>query len=406
MTSAQSNNAVHAALRTTTERLAKELAAPTQRAPHWSEFEWRIARATAAMHGVSALLSGTLRWHGPPGWDAFLQDQRHHTHARHLRLQELMHQIDGAARAAGIALVALKGAELHSLGLYAPGERPMGDIDLLVDSRDTDRAARVLRDLGFHETVPTWKHRTFLPRDTQRPAALGEHADNYLKVELHDRLREPLPLRPEEITRWALAVNAGPGLNGYPSKASLMSHLLLHAAGAMAPRALRLVQLHDLALLSACMTSQDWDELLRQSRQDGGHWWSAPPLLILARYYPSAVPARVLEALIRVCPARLVRIARRRTLSDVSFSHLWISAFPGIEWSRSLAQAARYVITRVRPSTETLALREELLRTHVGTGASQWDRLSQIQRMLRWLTSRQARSETIHPVLMALAQTP
>ena len=403
MTSAQT---IHEALRRTTETLARELAAPTAGAPEWSEFEWLIARATAAMHGVSALLAGHLRWRGPQGWDAFLQDQRRHTQARHFRLQQLVQQVDRAARSADIALVALKGAELHRLGVYAPGERPMGDLDLLVQPQDTDRAAQLLVSLGFHETVPTWKHRVFLPQQVPRPAALGEHSDNYLKVELHDRLREPLPLYPEEVTRWVQLEHPDPGLSGYPSKASLMAHLLLHAAGAMALRALRLIQLHDLALLSALMTAQDWDELLMQSSQDGGLWWSAPPLLVLTHYYHCAIPARVLESLTQACPRRLVRITRRRTLSDVSFSQLWISAFPGIEWSRSPAEAARYVMSRVRPSKETLALREEMVRTHVGTGASQWDRLSQRQRMLRWLTSRQARSETMHPVRMALAQTP
>ena len=49
-------------------------------------------------------------------------------------------------------------------------------------------------------------------------------------------------------------------------------------------------------------------------------------------------------------------------------------------------------------------LRQELVRTHLVSGASQWKRLSQARRMLRWLTSRPARSETMHPVLMALAQ--
>lgn len=44
--------ALQAALRETTERLANELAEPTDTAPDWSGFEWNIARAVAAMHGV------------------------------------------------------------------------------------------------------------------------------------------------------------------------------------------------------------------------------------------------------------------------------------------------------------------------------------------------------------------
>ena len=48
-------------LRKITETLAAELACPTQRAPDWSDFEWKIARAVAAMHGVSPQIA--LREH-------------------------------------------------------------------------------------------------------------------------------------------------------------------------------------------------------------------------------------------------------------------------------------------------------------------------------------------------------
>src|SRR5438105_206113 len=123
--------AVQAALRKTTETLARELAGPTDRAPDWSDFEWLVVRAVAAMHGVSPLLSGVLRWRGPAGWNEFLRDQRAHTSARHPRIMELLRLIDARARDDGIAVVALKGAELHACGLYVPGERPMADVDLL-----------------------------------------------------------------------------------------------------------------------------------------------------------------------------------------------------------------------------------------------------------------------------------
>lgn len=45
-------------------------AAPTNEMPKWSEFEWRIARAAAAMHGISSLLHRDLRWRGPKAGSA------------------------------------------------------------------------------------------------------------------------------------------------------------------------------------------------------------------------------------------------------------------------------------------------------------------------------------------------
>jgi hypothetical protein len=70
---------LQAMLRKITERFARELAEPAPLAPEWSEFEWIVARAVAAMHGVSPLLSRTLCWQGPVGWAEFLEEQRTHT---------------------------------------------------------------------------------------------------------------------------------------------------------------------------------------------------------------------------------------------------------------------------------------------------------------------------------------
>src|SRR5258708_30571040 len=90
--------ALEGILRKITEVLAKELACPTQVAPDWSEFEWIVARAVAAMHGVSPLLSRALRWQGPAGWTGFLEDQRAHTAKRHVCIDDLLRRVGQKAR--------------------------------------------------------------------------------------------------------------------------------------------------------------------------------------------------------------------------------------------------------------------------------------------------------------------
>ena len=133
-----------AILRHVTESIAHELAKPSGRAPDWSDLEWAVARAVAAMHGVSPLLSNALRWRGPALWTEFLAQQKTHTASRHMRMQALLALIDRGARKAGIAAMALKGAALHQIGLYAAGDRPMADIDLLVRSGDIERTVQLL----------------------------------------------------------------------------------------------------------------------------------------------------------------------------------------------------------------------------------------------------------------------
>ncbi len=51
-------------LRRLTETLAIEVARPSATAPDWSDSEWLLARAVAAIHGISPLLSRSLRWRG------------------------------------------------------------------------------------------------------------------------------------------------------------------------------------------------------------------------------------------------------------------------------------------------------------------------------------------------------
>src|SRR6185312_14320733 len=119
--------ALQTALHRITESLAAGLACSGAEPPAWSELEWRLAPAVAAIHGISSLLAGALRWQGPPHWASFLVEQRRHTLQRQQRIDQLLAAIDESARSAGIAVVALKGTALQRAGVYAPGERPMAD---------------------------------------------------------------------------------------------------------------------------------------------------------------------------------------------------------------------------------------------------------------------------------------
>jgi hypothetical protein len=392
-------------LRKITERLAGELAEPTLIAPDWSPIEWRLARAVATIHCVSPLLAGSLRWEGPAQWRDFLAGQRAHVAARHRRIQELLDRVDARSREAGIPIVGLKGAALHSMGFYCAGERPMADVDLLVRAGDTTRTGQLLQSLGFSESFANWKHGVFVPEICNLHAGIGEHAENYLKIELHARIAEKLPLRITDVTDSVYPRTPHPGLNAYPSKAALMIHLLIHAAGAMAYRALRLLNLHDIALLSSRMAGSDWDELADQGQGTNKRWWALPPLQLTAQYYPEAVPTDVLAALSRHCPWTLRHIPRHRRLSDVSLSYPWIEAFPGIGWAQSFAEIIEYIGGRVWPDKESLRQRDLRVEKDFVASQTQWCRLSQGQRMLRWMTSRPLRVETMHPVRMALAQT-
>lgn len=394
---------LHPALCEITERLARELASPSLTAPNWSDHEWTIARAVAAMHGISPLLSRLLRWQGPSTWAMFLVEQRTHTLARHRRIQELLLSIDQKAHERGVAVTALKGAALHESGVYEAGDRPMADVDLLVRPVDVERTAELLTFLGFRQSEVSWKERVFTPVDESAAAELGEHTANSLKIELHDRICEKLPFYLTDVSESIFPRKPIAGLNSYPSNASLMLHLLLHAAGSMAFQCLRILQLHDIALLAGRMSDVDWKEITESSAAHARLWWAYPPLKLTSRYYEDVMPPSVLAALKDDCHFVLRALGAKKSLVEVSYSYLWVKAFPGIEWSQSIGESLRFAASRVRPDAMHLDKRKQLAANQIWAKQAEWSGMSQSRRMLRWLSSRQTRPATMHALTAAFA---
>ena len=195
--------------------------------------------ASAASWPPGHALAGACR-----AGSAFLAEQRVQIARRQPRIQALLLQVDTLARERGVPLVALKGAALHAHGFYSPGERPMADLDLLVTEPHAASAAKLLAELGYRLDYVTWKHQAFEPlASAVHPATFGEHGENPIKIELHSAIREALPLRLLDMSALVWPEAAVPGINDYPSRSSLLLHLLLHAAGALALRAVRLLHL-------------------------------------------------------------------------------------------------------------------------------------------------------------------
>jgi hypothetical protein len=393
-----------------TELFAAELLHASSQPPAWTGFEWSMARAAAVLHGVAPLLAGVLRWHGPRQWESFISQQRIHTARRQRRIDELLARIDQHARLAGLALVPLKGAALHRLQIYSGGERPMADVDLLVAQRDAERARLLLQGLGYFDTSVCWKHRVFEPRDhdiealRKAAAAFGEHAERAIKIELHTRIAERLPLNTVDVSGIILPSAPHPGLNDYPSTVALFTHLLLHAAGSMVVRLLRLIQLHDLALLAGRMRDDDWERLLAIRIDDRSLWWAVPPLELVRRYYPQVVPAAVIGALRPGCPRALQSASRRQTISQLSLTTLRMRAFPGMAWSGSMSGKLSYAFSRVLPGRDLLETPLVIKAKEGWAAHSSWAQLTHRRRILKWVLRQPARPPTMHAVHCALEQ--
>ena len=388
---------IRAVLHRTTEAIAAELASPGGATPAWGDLEWRLATAAAAVHGVSPMLWKRSRW-THPRWQRFLANQHGHVAIRHARITALLERIDTRARSMGLPITPLKGAALHALGIYVPGDRPMADIDLLIDESDVEAAAGLMDEIGYVPSFDHWRHRVFKPAVGAPPAVLGEHRDTPINIELHTRIRERLPVSIVDITGRVRPRNAEPGLNPYPSRNALLAHLLLHAAGNLCGRSLRLMHLHDIALLARTMQPEEWVCLW----QGGACWWALPPLRIVARYYEGAIPAAVPATLARDCPLLLRMACRRQTLTKVSGSELWLHAFPGLEWSRSVRDAARFIASRIRPPAEKRRERADMTRTQLWLHDEDWVMATQRRRIFTWLIRKVPRMDMMYVVRRAL----
>ena len=385
-------------LPTITEELAAALSDAAIREPDWSDLEWRIARMVAVVHGISPLLSERLNWTGAPGWRAFLESQRTHVAMRYGRMAVLLDEIDIQASRTGLAFVPLKGEALHAIGLYTAGERPMADIDLLVRQQDLPRMNRLLVGLGYRAISVKADEHVLVPVSRPPQPHLAEHADNGITIEVHATISRSMPVRLVDITSELWLSTPHPGRNDYPSLAALMGHLLMHAAFNMQVRSLRMIQLHDMALLAGRLSVADWSALLDPGAGRARPWWAMPPLHLIERYYPGAISRSAITALEPGCGALLRIAASRFRLSDVSVSNPRRPAFPGLLWAGSMPEAFDWVGARLRRGTQ--ALRGDIAIQGI-TELQPWITRSHRRRMFEVLL-RRPRSETALMVAAAL----
>lgn len=384
-----------------TEALALQLGGGGNVTPDWSEFDWKIAQAAAALHGIGPTLALNLRWHAPPFWQTFLAQQSEHNQLRHQRIQALTGSLLDEFKDAGIQVLLLKGAALYRAGCYANGERPMADLDVLVRPQDRSNCAAILSRMQYRLVLSIERHDVYESANAAVIHTLGEHADNPIKIEVHSKIAEKLLSQSWDVTEF---VSSRAGTNGaYPESPALMAHLLLHAAGGMRTKSLRVLHLCDIARLAALMTADDWGKIMGIRAGGRPAWWAFPPLKLTSRYIPSAIPPDVMAGFESVCPALLRSIARRARITGVSFSRLRMPVFAGVEWASSAPDLFQYLLHRVVLDSEMRELRRIEANSPVWRN-DDWLSLPRWRRAIRLLTSPPARTGTMIAVDSALGE--
>jgi hypothetical protein len=325
-----------------------------------------IAAFAISTQGLSPLVS---RCRGAPTLPAalsdFLSQEDFHSKARARRLVETLAGTVRALRAAGVEVVALKGATLAFFHYPDPALRPMGDLDLLLrDPRDFARATAALVGSGWHVLLDTPRHRVFARPDELIARPASEDPNNPMHVEIHPTFRLPFfgrfydasaELRAQSETRELggarVAIAAGP---------ALLRHLLFHAAGDFEGSGIRGIQAHDFRLLARARGALI-PEITPKERERG-----AAPLLFavdaVERLFPNTFEPAFVEGLASRTDAALR--ARAAAMPSLRYTR------PTRGWSRGLLSLIDRPIPKARFIRRTLFPTLGEVKANAAPGAS------------------------------------
>jgi hypothetical protein len=209
------------------------------------------------------------------------------------RLVEVLRTLDGM----GIRVLVLKGAAL-ALTVYRSFEdRPMGDIDLLVDPEHAVRAQDALVQLGWQTTSDEVLDEFY--REHQHLPALRDPSGTGVQVEVHTELffqGHPFAFPVAALWRDSRRVPFASAVATVPSADHVLLHLCLHFAWSHMAQHGAWRTFRDLHAIAAA-GDIDWDAFCRTARETRGVTACYWTLRLAAELTGFAVPADVLRRL-------------------------------------------------------------------------------------------------------------
>lgn len=305
----------------------------------FSDLDWQELIALARRHRLSALLYHRLRSHGlagllPAETNDLLRAEARSAALRGLRLQAELSAVGRAFHDAAIPVIALKGAHLAGHVYEDIGLRWMGDLDLLVDRPDIERALAVLSDCGYHGRGESSLDVAIAAHHHAAPVINGD-----CFIEVHWSLVPPgEPFGVDLATLWTRSVppaEVAPGMQALAID-DLLVHLCVHAAC----NHTLLTGLQPLVDITELCHSCDLDWAAVQERSV--EWNAARPVSLMLQLAREVLGARVPAPTDRVwrlevCDADLVALARNdliaQTIGPLSHKILHLGRVEGV-WPR------------------------------------------------------------------------
>jgi hypothetical protein len=319
-----------------------------------------IAAFAISTQGLTALVSRCRGASALPSPVAeFIFEEVPRARARANRLLETVAATVAVLRAAGVEVVALKGAALAFFHYPDPALRPMGDLDLLLrDPGDLARATKALEGAGWRALLDTPRHRVFVRPDERiaRPAA--EDPANPVRIEIHTSFRLPVLGRIYDASTALRAEAETRDLAGTPvaiaAGDALLTHLLYHAAEDFAGNGIRGIQAHDFRLLARAGGTAGKEDrktgALAPEISSSERAAAAAPLWFAASAVERLFPLTFEELFLSSLSSRIRPEVRRRAaaLPPLRYTR------PARGWSRTLLSIVDGPVPRARFLLRTL----------------------------------------------------
>jgi hypothetical protein len=286
-----------------------------------ARLDWGAVADIGFQHRVAPLLYRSLqRLELPPASEAAMRRLKQAYIANGAHNAALFRALQGvldALAAAGIPVIALKGAVLADTVYPERALRPMNDIDLLVREETLERADAALRRIGFEAEPGRWSREALREafhhwRFRSRSPGWAE-----IPVELHWRLDPPSwPWEADLVAIWERA--APLSIAGAPALVLAPEDLLLSLCLHICRHRFRggLIALCDIAAVTAFHRQRiDWEQLERRATEWRAASHVAVVLGLAADLLEAAIPPSVLASL-GGSPgvSDLLALARERTL--------------------------------------------------------------------------------------------
>lgn len=256
-----------------------------------------------------------------------------------LRRLAALREIAASLAEARIPLMVLKGMALAYIAYPNPYCRSMSDVDLLVRRADLEKAAELVRGLGFHEATEVDLMERFRPATESRDCFAMISSDDQVQIEIHGFLPSLAQFGIDSDSLWERSLPAT--LGGVQVRVLCPEDFLQHICLHIGPYHHYLGSLQGLLDVRFHVEKYgkevDWAGLAERSRRNGSWTWVYLTLWLARELLGAPVPADFFQA--GPAPRRLDDLARLATQHLLYVSEIpMTSSFVRLCAARSLRE--------------------------------------------------------------------